>query len=356
MSLVAIQGTGTNSGQLASVATLTPPTTVGGLPATWTSLGDWPCTPPSDWVASNSYTALPTPSLIQPRLNNAGGYTFIPTTNCTSGATEPASWSQTFGGTTSDGAGACTWKNVGTFDIHMAAAYRKATSVDGPDAVVGPWTFSDAFYGSVVNIVYNRLISTSASPIDIKGTAKCTAVTTSGSLVQPNTIIPPGTDDFIVGYYGVGGFLGKHQDLTETADNVLENQSSEPNSGNGPAIRPAYNFSQAIALPDWAASNAYGAPPGPVAPVLILPTVGNSGGYVFETTTNCTSGATEPASWIQTIGNSTSDNTCTWTNKGLPGVGGIPYIQVSLPLFDQSAVTTVQTGEGVAVLIAFKPL
>jgi hypothetical protein len=68
--------------------------------------------------------------------------------------------------------------------------------------------------------------------------------------------------------------------------------------------------------PDWTLNNAY------AANALINPSVGNTGsggfGYTFQSGGSCTSGATEPATWNQTISGTTTDNTCTWTNLGTP--------------------------------------
>jgi hypothetical protein len=73
---------------------------------------------------------------------------------------------------------------------------------------------------------------------------------------------------------------------------------------------------------DWAASSAYGT--GGAWKTFIEPTVGNTGvfgaHYVFqETVASCTSGGTEPGTWNQTVGGTTSDGTCTWKNTGVAG-------------------------------------
>jgi hypothetical protein len=67
-------------------------------------------------------------------------------------------------------------------------------------------------------------------------------------------------------------------------------------------------------ISDWAASTAY------TSPTTILPKAGNPGGYVFSlTSSSCTSGATEPATWNQSLtsGNTTADGNCAWTNIGV---------------------------------------
>ena len=64
---------------------------------------------------------------------------------------------------------------------------------------------------------------------------------------------------------------------------------------------------------NWAASTAY------TIGEFIKPTVGNAGGYVFKCTVAGTSGSTEPSTWDQTVGGTTTDGTVTWTNAGLTG-------------------------------------
>ena len=64
---------------------------------------------------------------------------------------------------------------------------------------------------------------------------------------------------------------------------------------------------------DWQASHSYSQNTS-----LIVPTTNNAGGYSFlETGANCSSGASRPGTFSQTPGNTTTDNTCTWTNEGL---------------------------------------
>ncbi len=66
--------------------------------------------------------------------------------------------------------------------------------------------------------------------------------------------------------------------------------------------------------PDWAASHAYG------AGAIVTPLVGNVGvsgfGYSYQVSSACTSGTTEPAPWNQSIGGTSSDGGCSWTNLG----------------------------------------
>jgi len=56
---------------------------------------------------------------------------------------------------------------------------------------------------------------------------------------------------------------------------------------------------------------------------------GNGGGYVYQATScngACTSGSTEPATWNQTVGGTTTDGTITWTNKGPQNCRGDVFI------------------------------
>lgn len=67
--------------------------------------------------------------------------------------------------------------------------------------------------------------------------------------------------------------------------------------------------------PDWATGTVY------TTTSTITPLVGNTGvnaiGYSYQPTAGCTSGGSEPATWNQTVGGTSSDGACTWTNRGL---------------------------------------
>lgn len=79
---------------------------------------------------------------------------------------------------------------------------------------------------------------------------------------------------------------------------------------------------------------------------VIKPSSGNAGGYTFSPQYNvndsCTSGGTQPASWNQTVGGVTSDNTCTWYNTGL--------LTWNRPIFDAqgAVINTPECGGGVS--------
>lgn len=53
---------------------------------------------------------------------------------------------------------------------------------------------------------------------------------------------------------------------------------------------------------------------------ILFPTSGNAGLFYFESLASCRSGGTQPTTWNQTIGGTTTDNTCTWNNIGLSRV------------------------------------
>jgi hypothetical protein len=66
-----------------------------------------------DWQASHAYTcSTGTPCAIGPTSNNAAGYNYISTSNCTTSGTRP-SFNQTFPPTTTTSDGSCSWLNVG---------------------------------------------------------------------------------------------------------------------------------------------------------------------------------------------------------------------------------------------------
>ena len=60
--------------------------------------------------------------------------------------------------------------------------------------------------------------------------------------------------------------------------------------------------------PDWA-TGAY------TTASRITPLTGNAGGYTYQPTGSCTASGSQPA-WTQTIGSTSADSGCTWTNIG----------------------------------------
>ncbi len=73
--------------------------------------------------------------------------------------------------------------------------------------------------------------------------------------------------------------------------------------------------------PDWPTNQTV------ASGALLLPRTHNSGGYVYSTTSSCTTGSTEPGPWIQRSGGTQSDGGCIWTNIGAPR-GDIVVLQV----------------------------
>jgi len=85
--------------------------------------------------------------------------------------------------------------------------------------------------------------------------------------------------------------------------------------------------------PDWTASNAYSASgyvTGVISASIIFPSLHNPGSYLYQISSNCMSGSTEPNSWNQTVAGTSSDGTCTWTNigTGTQGEQGAQYVAV----------------------------
>jgi hypothetical protein len=75
---------------------------------------------------------------------------------------------------------------------------------------------------------------------------------------------------------------------------------------------------------DWLANQTY-----PANFQFLAPQVGNAGQNVYQATScsgACTSGATEPATWSQTVGGTTVDGTITWTNEGPPNCRGDVFV------------------------------
>jgi phage tail sheath protein FI len=83
-----------------------------------------------------------------------------------------------------------------------------------------------------------------------------------------------------------------------------------PNSG---ALETTVTVAPANAPPNWTASTEE------TVNTLIKPTAGNAGGFIFKATTAGETGTTEPATWNQVVGGTTTDGTVTWTNVGVNG-------------------------------------
>jgi hypothetical protein len=69
--------------------------------------------------------------------------------------------------------------------------------------------------------------------------------------------------------------------------------------------------STSYCAPDWPASTAV------AASAFLWPRSDNGGGYVYQTSASCSTGSTEPSPFNQTVGGSTTDGGCTWTNIGV---------------------------------------
>jgi len=78
---------------------------------------------------------------------------------------------------------------------------------------------------------------------------------------------------------------------------------------------------------DWLANQTYPANFQYLSPPA---NEGNDGGYVYQATScqggTCTSGSTEPATWNQTVGGTTTDGTITWTNEGVRNCRGDVFV------------------------------
>jgi hypothetical protein len=75
---------------------------------------------------------------------------------------------------------------------------------------------------------------------------------------------------------------------------------------------------------DWQANQTY-----PANFQYLAPQLGNDGQYAYQAsscTGACASGATEPATWNQTVGGTTLDGTITWTNAGAQNCRGDVFI------------------------------
>jgi hypothetical protein len=89
--------------------------------------------------------------------------------------------------------------------------------------------------------------------------------------------------------------------------------------------------------PDWVANRAYSTS---AAVNTLYPSAGNTGKYVYRVTTSGTGAGTEPATWNQTVGGTTTDGTAVVTNIGVGGQSapGTYYVVIY------------RTGQGCSVL------
>ena len=92
----------------------------------------------------------------------------------------------------------------------------------------------------------------------------------------------------------------------------------------------ALNFAQGASFPAWQPSTGY--PVYANTPSVVQPPMPN--GYWYATITGspnpCTSGSSAPT-WPTTVGNTVTDNNCTWTNMGVKPVSVISNLDMSFP-------------------------
>jgi hypothetical protein len=65
-----------------------------------------------------------------------------------------------------------------------------------------------------------------------------------------------------------------------------------------------------VLAPNWVTSTVY------TTTSVVTPLTGNAGAYSYQPSAGCTSGGSQPSPWTQTIGATSNDGACTWTNLG----------------------------------------
>jgi len=232
---------------------------------------------------------IPANYVIKPAVaQNAGSYFFQNQgAACVSGATEPAPWNQTPAGTQADGT--CTWTNINTAPLTY---YTKITMRDG---------------NQTPNLVGETLPSTESAGLAC-GPANSQAGVAIQAAVQPQ-----------VGVSRLGVYMSTGAG-TETLVQIARTDNDQIGT-NGAGFTAQVPISQ-IPPPAWAATTTRNNND------IIKPTAGlNAGGYYFvvNTAVSCTGAAAEPT-WTQTIGNTTTDGECSWTNIGL---GTVPAVNTT---------------------------
>jgi hypothetical protein len=99
-----------------------------------------------------------------------------------------------------------------------------------------------------------------------------------------------------------------------------------------------------VLAPNWVTSTVY------TTTSVVTPLTGNAGAYSYQPSAGCTSGGSQPSPWTQTIGATSNDGACTWTNLGqsrtdvflalLPVSGLAP----ALPTFTMNGQVNVEGG------------
>ena len=154
----ALPATGTQVVNLARMGLIGP-----GLPNSGTldtTVTVAPATAPANWEAT---TVEAVGAFIKPTADNAGGFIFKATTAGTTGSTEPTTWSQTVGGTVTDGT--VTWTNVGVNGYIENTDY----TVDYVNGFVYPKSGGAIATGASLSIGYSYADPSKVQDTDIVG-------------------------------------------------------------------------------------------------------------------------------------------------------------------------------------------
>jgi hypothetical protein len=273
------------------------------------------CAP--DWPASTTVAAN---ALLWPESGNNGGYVYRTSASCTTGSTEPSPWTQTAGGTQTDGG--CSWSNIGTYrgDVMVLSlsASGPTQSISPPVTIMGPYPPQIAPAGGCPS-------GTGGSPQycnyqisvlpNIKGTvfgvtwAQGNVISGTDVGVESNSTPGQynwtGFDAMVNGYAeqtcGANLASGGAPCLVSFAMGMAENHGLL-NSGNGNTFTPQYIYGQSWSnnvAPTWATGTTY----------LAKQDVMYGGTYYQNNGTNgscISSGSGGPA----------SDTGCPWTSTG----------------------------------------
>jgi len=271
------------------------------------------------WVAS---TPVFNRWVIKPTAGNAGAYFFQNQTGATftTGTTQPATWNQTVGGTTSDNGN--LWTNVGSGasgspGVGAAGLYRvKTTWRAGTGALPGETTASPE-------------ATVACGPTDSQVPSATTGVpTTYGVAITFTNYVVQGPDS--IGVYATTGAANAEALSVITPLDTFGGNGNTGGSFNLPVAR--------IVPPPWVVSTVH------AINDVMKPVNNNAGGFTYvEVNPYCRSSTTTEPTWSQVIAAATTDGECSWVNIGL---GTPPTVNSTTPL--QWGIPDVALGGGAA--------
>ena len=195
----------------------------------------------------------------------------------------------------------------GFFDAYYGCKIVvRYTTINGNQ--MGGWHGTDSghYRGCVLGEIYNNTITNNSSQReDVLNTR-------SGTLLFFNNAVngSAGWNSISLQYYRISGDPATQKTAWGAAGAGLNwtpisiastNILSDINTLNAADWQPNHSYSSGAAVGPLSNNEGQGS---------------GVGGFNFQSTGACTSGGSYPGSWNQTVGGTTSDGSCTWTNVG----------------------------------------